>query len=329
MPIAITALNIKPVHFTVRTFDELQLILKKAQKKQVIYIADDAKIDLTGHPKIVIPEGVTIASGRGVNGSKGALFFTKDLGHSPAFLVTGKNVRITGIRLKGPDTTRRVEQMYNLIAKNDYYSLPNSYGIQCYDVGQLEIDNCELWGWSYGAISLRDSHKNHIHHNYIHHNQRLGLGYGIMLDRANALIEHNYFDWNRHSVSGSGRLNTSYIVRYNFFGLNSLNYVIDMHSIKDETLNKQIAGSEILIYNNTFLTEEDGTIGIHGNPTKTIQIYNNAFNAYSRNKEQLNVKAEKSLVQIKNNVYFKRQGDTVILHKEDGSVQKMLLQQKN
>lgn len=287
--------NIK-YNFIVSDLESLKSALSKAQSGQVVYIKDDVEINLTDSPAIVISEGLTLASGRDNNDSKGALLFTKNMGHTPAFLATGNKVRITGIRLSDADTLRRVEQMYKLIAKNDYYSLPTSYGIQCHYADNLEVDGCELSGWSYGAISLRDSYNNHIHHNCIHHNQRLGLGYGIILDRAEAVIEYNHFDWNRHSITGSGRANTSYTIHHNFFGLHSLNYVIDMHKIKDETLGKEIAGSEIVIYDNIFLTEEDGAIVIHGNPTKTILIYDNFFNKDTKSSIPVNLKAEDSLI---------------------------------
>jgi len=150
---------------------------------------------LTGRRRILIPGGVTLASGRGRGDSQGALLYSKKLSTSPLFLASGEKVRVTGLRLYGPDPNRSTEQMRKLYKEGRYYSVPNSEGIISTYPG-LEVDNCELWGWSHAAVFLRrGALKAHIHHNYIHHTQRSGLGYGVCLDKADALIEANLFDW--------------------------------------------------------------------------------------------------------------------------------------
>jgi len=54
---------------------ELLDALGQAVAGEVVYVADDAEIDLTGEYSTVIPEAVTLASGRGRGGSEGALLF--------------------------------------------------------------------------------------------------------------------------------------------------------------------------------------------------------------------------------------------------------------
>ncbi len=76
----------------------------------------------------------------------------------------------------------------------------------------LEVDNCELWGWSHSAVSLFEGERHRIHHNHIHHNQRHGLGYGVTLNRGEVEIEYNLFDWNRHSIAGAMPISGNLVV---------------------------------------------------------------------------------------------------------------------
>lgn len=262
--------------FTVGNYEELNLASINSLPYQVIYIKDTSSIDLTGKSAIQLKKGVSLVSGNSCN-NLGALLFTKDLGHTPAIQCKGDEIKIVGIRLMGPDTSRRIQQMYDLIAKNQYYSLPYSHGIRCIGFSGLLVQNCELMGWSYSAIDLENGIGNIIRNNYIHHNQRLGLGYGVAVHDAYALIEENFFNWNRHSVAGSGRLNSGYEIRNNIFGKRSLNYVVDMHGIYDERVKDTIGGTDLHIHHNTFYTTEDGPIVIHGDPINTVKIHHNIF----------------------------------------------------
>jgi len=55
----------------VATLEELQAALSAARPGDTVYIDDRAEIDATGSPMMEIPAGVTLASGRGRNGSPG------------------------------------------------------------------------------------------------------------------------------------------------------------------------------------------------------------------------------------------------------------------
>ena len=263
--------------YAVKTYDELLSALKQATVGQVVYIANDAELNLAGKDKLVIPAGVTLASGRGQDSSQGALLYTNDLAASPMILADGNNIRVTGLRLRGPDPQRRTEQMRELHSQGRYYSIPNSDGIIC-EHPDLEVDNCELWGFSHAAVFLKSgASKAHIHHNYIHHNQRSGLGYGVCLDQANALIECNLFDWCRHHIAGTGRPGTSYEARYNFVLENANSHSFDMHGGADRNDGTDIAGDSILIHHNTFLASSVPAIVIRGRPTKSAEIHHNLF----------------------------------------------------
>jgi hypothetical protein len=263
--------------YQVKTLEELVATLKQAKAGQVVYVNDKAEIDVTGEQKIIIPGGVTIASGRGRGGSEGALLYSDELATSPLFLAGGQKVRVTGLRLRGPDQKRRTEQMRKLYKEGRYYSIPNSDGIISTHPN-LEVDNCELWGWSHAAVFLkRGALKAHIHHNNIHHNQRSGLGYGVCLDQADALIEANLFDWCRHHIAGTGRPGTSYEARYNLVLENANGHSFDMHGGRDRKDGTDIAGDSINIHHNTFRATSVRAFVIRGRPQQSAQIHHNWF----------------------------------------------------
>ncbi|MHC4799502.1 MAG: right-handed parallel beta-helix repeat-containing protein [Planctomycetota bacterium] len=263
--------------YLVKTLEELRAALKEAKAGQVVYVNDNTEINVTGEQKIVIPGGVTIASGRGQGGSKGALLYSDELSTSPMFLAGGEKVRVTGLRLRGPDQKRRTEQMRKLYKEGRYYSIPNSDGIISSYPG-LEVDNCELWGWSHAAVFLkRGALKAHIHHNNIHHNQRSGLGYGVCLDQADALIEANLFDWCRHHIAGTGRPGTSYEARYNLVLENANGHSFDMHGGRDRKDGTDIAGDSIKIHHNTFKATGVPAFVIRGRPQQSAEIHHNWF----------------------------------------------------
>ena len=263
--------------YLVKTLEELRAALKEARAGQVVYVNDKAEINVTGNQKIVIPGGVTVASGRGCSGSKGALLYSDELATSPLFLAGGEKVRVTGLRLRGPDQERRTEQMQKLYKEGRYYSIPNSDGIISAYPG-LEVDNCELWGWSHAAVFLkRGALKAHIHHNYIHHNQRSGLGYGVCLDQADALIEANLFDWCRHHIAGTGRPGTGYEARYNLVLENANGHSFDMHGGRDRKDGTDIAGDSIKIHHNTFKATGVPAFVIRGRPQQSADIHHNWF----------------------------------------------------
>ena len=263
--------------YVVKTLEELLAALKKAKSGQVVYVNDNAEINVTGEQEIVIPGGVTVASGRGRGSSEGALLYSNELSMSPLFLAGGEKVRVTGLRLRGPDQKRRTELMRKLYKEGKYYSIPNSDGIISTHPN-LEVDNCELWGWSHAAVFLkRGALTAHIHHNNIHHNQRSGLGYGVCLDQADALIEANLFDWCRHHIAGTGRPGTSYEARYNLVLENANGHSFDMHGGRDRKDGTDIAGDLIKIHHNTFRATSVRAFVIRGRPQQSAQIHHNWF----------------------------------------------------
>jgi hypothetical protein len=264
--------------FVVKTKKALLSALSTVKDGGVIYIADDVKIDLTGEFEIKIPSGVTLASGRGRGRSKGALLYTSSAALRFVFLVGGPGVRITGLRVQGPDGG---------LGGKDPFSPPPTGGISAAYPG-LEIDNCELSRFSDAAVLLSPgSDGAYIHHNFVHHNRRRGLGYGIAVDQASIRVEANRFDSNRHSIAATGRPGTSYEAAYNIFtgppktAANDGRYPLDMHAqiIKGRV----IGGGAIRIHHNSIYDRgyngdsPIGAVHIEGRPQEGAWIHHNVF----------------------------------------------------
>lgn len=250
--------------------------LAAATPGQIIYIDDKAEIDLSGLNNLKIPANITLASGRGRNGSKGALLYSQS--HNiriSLFLVNGDKVRITGLRLYGTDT----EMSDHTYGGN--YKLGDGISSGFSD---LEVDNCEIYGWGHAGIYLTTgSHYSYIHHNYIHHNRRYGLGYGVCLGYATAsnpifsLIEGNLFDYNRHHIAATGTPGNSYEARYNISLTFNVSHCFDMHGGADRGDGTNIAGDSIRIHHNTFRDTRQNAVCIRGIPQNEAKIHNNWF----------------------------------------------------
>jgi hypothetical protein len=283
--------------YRVETLDQLLEALHLARPGETVFIPARVELDFTGLVYaegfiLHVPGGVTLASSRGSPGSSGALLKSDAFQTSPLIQADGSGVRITGLRIRGPDPERRLEHWQRSFGKpyeqqrgdstkrQYFYKLPTALGIST-EFDNLEVDNCELSGWSHAAVFLAAGQGHHLHHNYIHSNQRHGLGYGISQATAFSLIEHNLFERNRHSIAGTGQSPSGYIARHNMEMGQSLSHNFDMHGGRDRGDGTSTAGSRIEIYNNTFLGN-DRAIGIRGRPEEYARIYGNWFAGHHR-----------------------------------------------
>ena len=271
--------------FTVNNLGALLDALSDAKAGQIVCIPAETQIDLTTRIYIEqlvleVPEGVTLAGDRGHNGSAGALL-TSDAPKTPVMIrAAGPDVRITGFRLRGPNSKRYLDHHRRSFGEGGgghkyYYKFPTSNGIMTQHP-RLEVDNCEISGFSHAGVDLIGADGHHIHHNYIHHCQYQGLGYGVCHNTASSLIEHNLFDWNRHSIAGTGRPGCSYVARHNIELGVSLSHCFDMHGGRDRKDGTDIAGTSIEIYNNTFHAPQTPVV-IRGVPQEKCEVYRNWF----------------------------------------------------
>ncbi len=275
---------------TVATAEELRAALFRAEAGDVIVVAADAEIDMTVWVRacchvIEVPDGVTLAGNRGVDGVPGPLIYSDEYDTAP-LIRAGRGARIVGLRLRGPDPKTRSHEIMTLYNHPEmtadgvgYYSFPTSSGIETSEPG-LVVENCELSGWSNTAVSLLPGAAGaHVHHCDIHHCQRAGLGYGVLPHGADALIEWNRFDHMRHAIAGSGIPDTAYEARYNLHGPHSTSHCFDMHGSEENSVTvdgRSIAGEWIRIHHNTFHAPEPAA-GIRAVPRERCEIYHNWF----------------------------------------------------
>lgn len=269
---------------TAKNLDQLIDALGKAKAGQVVFIPGETEIDCTARVYIEelvlqVPAGVTLAGNRGENGSAGALLYSDALKTPGLIRAEGRDVRITGLRIRGPNPKRYLDHHHRSFAEGRgheyYYKFPTSAGIGAEYPG-LEVDNCEISGFSHCGVKLSRGDRHHIHHCFIHHCQYAGLGYGVSHDVASSLIERNLFDFNRHSIAGTGRPGCSYEARHNVELGTSLSHCFDMHGGRDRKDGTDIAGTRIAIHHNTFRAPEHAVV-IRGVPQETCEVFNNWF----------------------------------------------------
>ena len=80
-----------PVVTVVSTLGELSAALGAAVAGDIVYVADDAEIDLTGE-SLCVPAGVWLAGGRGVGGAAGGLLYATEGASDPILKACGDDV---------------------------------------------------------------------------------------------------------------------------------------------------------------------------------------------------------------------------------------------
>lgn len=267
---------------------ELLAAFNTAQPGDVIYVEPDAEIDISGISNVEIPEGITLAGNRGHNGAAGPLLFSTSTPFSSIIFFVQKNVRITGLRLKGPDDN------YPDI---DYAVRPESK-VLCFaaEGENIEVENCEISNFSRGGVEVYPKGKNvHVHHCYLHDIHSYPV---IVLNKSAlpVLIEANKIHWIWHATAGSGAPGTGYEARYNIIVREPVpdswqpyngSFAVDMHDYLPvlQTRGHHIAGDELKIHHNTFvnnagsdpsvLTSYDA--GVRGVPRVLAEFHHNIF----------------------------------------------------
>ncbi|MHA6804056.1 hypothetical protein [Salinifilum ghardaiensis] len=241
----------------------LKRALSKASSGEIIRVEDDAVIDLTGDEGLSVPSGVIIAGGRGNNGSSGGVLLTQrnttgtpdeDL---PLFAVEGSGVRFTGLRIQGPRLADYWDpEGYDTPGEHTEYKTRIIGGLKFLgDDGR--VDNCQMYGFTHAAVSFgyakSSGASGRVEYCSIHNNPMEHYGYGVNVWGVGsaAIIEWNYFDYNRHSIAGYGGADNHYTARNNLVGPNPISHAFDMHG------KSGVAGGTILIHHNTFQFSEN------------------------------------------------------------------------
>jgi hypothetical protein len=215
----------------VRTLSELQQALSCSHC--TIFIPGDVKLNFLelAAPLVIANDGVTLASDRGT-GPGALLYFDKDqMDKSPGvqnllIRITGENVRITGLRIKGTN-----HHVFSHMHQRSF-----EYGLKVLSKN-VEVDNNELSNFSGYSVYLEGpgTAGGRVHHNNIHHNLRLGIGYGVMVggnadpEAGVAYIYANTTSWGRHFSAGTGSDNTFYWADCNIADGFWEGYPFDLH----------------------------------------------------------------------------------------------------
>lgn len=246
----------------------------------VIYISPSATIDMTDSFNVEIPANTTIASNRGVGGSRGGRIVTKTLGDSwqgRLFQTAGPNVRITGLVLEGETYTEDYEP--ESLEGAEYRIGLTIYHTNC------TVDNNELWGFAYAdllSVNIPTAGRPWVHHNYINGSWNRHEGYGMEVYGGDALVEGNVFDRNRHDMTGTGEIGEKYTFRYNKILGTPYQVVgmshVDVHGRQDT--NENVSGLRYDIYGNTFYGGNSSAMHQRGLSNGTY-VHNNVINVFA------------------------------------------------
>ena len=281
-----------PVVTSVTDLATLTGALASATAGTIVYVADDAEINLTGQ-SLCVPAGVWVASGRGVSGSAGGLIYATEGSANALLNACGDDVRITGLRFRGPDPETCPTEWPNSCPEdvsgdpNCAYCTTTAVAIRTDQYAGLEVDNNELSGWTYAAVAVKNAEGADVHHNHIHHGWREGLGYGVVLygaEATSALIRGNRFDAMRHVVAGQGYPTEDYVARDNLVEGSAISHVFDMHGENEIAGDgSSAAGGDIRVYQNVVLVEDQYSFVVRGKPATGAWFYANCLAPSSGN----------------------------------------------
>ena len=256
--------------------------LDDARRGDVVWV--DGDVDM-GDAEDVSVEGVTLASGYGLPDDPAGRLHSDE---KPGPMLSAEDgARVTGLRVHGDefeyfDPADRFPDVDKPI-----YRVGASTGIFVRGDG-VEVDNLELSGWTYAGVGVRREGRadtsTHIHHVDAVDNPAESVGYGVEAREGRPLIEHSYFDNNRHSVAGSGFENCGYVLRYCVVGDYHSSHPIDMHGRSREGHDVKIAGRRTRIANNVVKFRQshlDGTrlsaVKFRGRPLERSVVAHNWF----------------------------------------------------
>jgi hypothetical protein len=251
--------------------EDLLPALKAAEAGEVVYVAPQARIDLSGLAAIPVPAGVTLAGNRGYDGAEGPLLFTNRIPKERSqilFSLAGEGSRVTGLRIRGPDPEYAEQRARPALHR----------GVSVGPGG--EVDNCEISHFYREGVGVRGPNV-HIHHNFIHD---VGA-YPVVVGVPDALIEANVIQWGWHAIAGSGRIPSNYEARYNIFkphkiAVADLSHCLDMHPARAGLYAspvKYIAGDYVTYHHNTLMLGTATGVRVRGTSRRLSRVYRNWF----------------------------------------------------
>ena len=298
----------------VMSVGDLDRALAAAHWGSVIEVAPNTDIRIDDTNVREIPGGVTVRSNRrGTTPGSGIRRASSEAG--ALFHIAGDNVRVTGLRLTGPSTT-----------KSD--SAPKVAGVKS-DTPELRalVDHNEMSAWTDAAVSVNGTYNDacyvgsptaqnvRVIANYIHDNSRENAGYGVVSGHGgNPYVDGNTFTRNRHAVTADYRGQTSYTAKFNLVTeSNEYCSFLDLYCWKEQDFDVHgsgdgdhyqggDAGYLFEMRSNTFFPSGKN-IDIRGTPCNLATIANNVFFNHSSQNAIKNASTIDFHVQISGSVY--------------------------
>jgi hypothetical protein len=205
--------------------------------------------------------------------------------------VAGNDVRITGLRLRGPsrDTSQDVCDAKGISVRDDFFSGVN-------------IDHNDISDWTVAGVFVVENddpetcpafdpnrpHNVRVARNFIHNNERQGNGYGVAANQgADPLVDGNTFSANRHAIKAGAERRTGYLATYNlvlshvpwqydaYIGLPWWHTQdFDVHGSGSNGFGGH-AGMYFKIARNTFLGTNRPNFELRGEPCNMVEFQNN------------------------------------------------------
>jgi len=262
-------------------------------------------LNVTGQPPLFLKEGVTVRGDR--RGPAFGAELSRDFdGSSPLpdmFDVEADDVRITGLRLRGPSRSPDTDQANSTGVFVNPDSDANGRFIR--EFLRTVVDHNDISNFTYGGVRVFDGldrkdqcdpnskddpqtrpFNTRVVRNFIHHNEEQGNGYGVEPEQGGyALIEGNTFVSNRHAIASDGRATSGYKAVSNLV----LSYApvqygagiwpfhtqdFDMHGVGPNGFTG-IGGDYVGIFGNTFLGTNRPNFELRGGICNYVDYKNN------------------------------------------------------
>jgi PKD repeat protein len=268
--------------FIVTNKSELLNALNNATYGDIIYVMDNAEINMKGVDVKSVKQGVTLASGRGRTLadtiSWGALIYDDSVHSRNELFSIRSNARVTGLRLRGC-----YNELDGGVDGSDTCGVLYLFGVGLNDHG-AELDNCEIWGFRRNIYTQAGNNDTiYIHHNYFHEGP-INDVYHILVGSSNntryVIAEANYFDYGRAAIMGTIADIPKFEFRYNITGEHGVYNQIDQHGVNEQ--NPPTSCAADWIHHNTVkgtYNYVDLGVWVRGDPVDSFWINNNWFYA--------------------------------------------------
>jgi FG-GAP-like repeat len=291
--------------------------------------------DFISFPTMRLPAGVTVRGDRRASRLGPELFMT-DVFEGAMFSIGGSDARISGLRIRGPNTARNTD-----VALKDWHTDGVAAHVRH---PRTIVDHNDISDWTWVAVRAQGDetsesceqvscveggggdncardHRNsgrqpnniRVARNFLHHNLVQDRGYGVDNNSGGfAWIEGNTFSWNRHAIAGTNSTPSTGYRAWSNLVLTDVplqrvgpvplfcTHDFDMHGTGTNGFGG-IAGGFIEIVGNTFLGTKDDCISHNNFSLRSIScdrvlISNNIFLQSRDDALQFEVRLENDVV---------------------------------